>query len=169
MTNMRLFAIIVTFIVSIVAPEILEVVESQIATSCPTAVNLDAKTNVWKEYTLHANSFWRNQVLAAADAINATDTSLKERAVRFANAGNFLWMYVKWFLHTALSSYNWTAKVRKTSARSKKLSKMYPVITFLASFSPALYARIAPILRLEQTGSINCISSNVGPFSSAVG
>jgi cellulose 1,4-beta-cellobiosidase len=57
---------------------------------CSSAVKLDAKTNVWKKYTLHPNVFYRKEVEAAAEAIS--DSSMKEAALAVAEVGTFLWI-----------------------------------------------------------------------------
>ena len=58
--------------------------------ACTSAVKLDAKTNVWKNYKLHANTFYRDEVNLAAEAIS--DSSLKAKALKVADVGSFLWM-----------------------------------------------------------------------------
>ena len=58
--------------------------------ACDAPVELDAGSNVFQEYTLHANSFYRSEVEAAAEAI--TDASLKESALKVADVGSFLWL-----------------------------------------------------------------------------
>ena len=58
--------------------------------ACDAPVELDASTNVFQQYTLHANSFYRSEVEAAAEAI--TDASLKEQALKVADVGSFLWL-----------------------------------------------------------------------------
>jgi cellulose 1,4-beta-cellobiosidase len=55
---------------------------------CSSAVTLDAKTNVWSEYKLHANSFYRSEVEAAAAQMSG---SAAEQALRVADIGTFLW------------------------------------------------------------------------------
>ncbi|KAL2144041.1 hypothetical protein VTI28DRAFT_9652 [Corynascus sepedonium] len=60
------------------------------AAGCEAAVTLDASTNVFEQYTLHANNFYRAEVEAAAEAI--TDSSLKEKALKVADVGTFLWL-----------------------------------------------------------------------------
>lgn len=57
---------------------------------CASAVTLDASTNVWKKYTLHANKFYRAEVEAAVAAIS--DSSLAAKAAKVANVGSFLWL-----------------------------------------------------------------------------
>lgn len=58
--------------------------------ACSSAVTLDASTNVWKNYKLHANTYYRDEVNKAVDAI--TDASLKASAAKVADVGSFLWM-----------------------------------------------------------------------------
>lgn len=53
-------------------------------------VTLDAKTNVWKNYTLAINPVYREKVLAAADLIK--DEDLQRQARRVADVGTFYWM-----------------------------------------------------------------------------
>ncbi|KAI1826518.1 1, 4-beta cellobiohydrolase [Xylaria intraflava] len=60
------------------------------SSNCTTAVNLDASTNVFQTYTLHPNTFYRNEVNAAVEAI--TDATLKEAAAKVADVGSFLWL-----------------------------------------------------------------------------
>ncbi len=56
------------------------------------SVQLDAKTNVWKNYTLHVNPFYRQQVLNAAEVIKNED--LRKKALKVADVGTFFWMSV---------------------------------------------------------------------------
>jgi cellulose 1,4-beta-cellobiosidase len=58
--------------------------------ACPEAVYLNAKTNIWKTYKLHANGFYRREVEAAA--VQISDPSLKAAALKVADIGSFLWM-----------------------------------------------------------------------------
>lgn len=60
------------------------------ASACASAVTLDASTNVFKKYKLHANTFYREEVNKAVEAI--TDSSLKAAAAKVADVGSFLWM-----------------------------------------------------------------------------
>ncbi|KAH8778567.1 exoglucanase-6A [Diaporthe sp. PMI_573] len=57
---------------------------------CSSAVTLDASTNVFSKYKLHANNFYRDEVNKAADAIS--DASLKASAKKVADVGTFLWI-----------------------------------------------------------------------------
>lgn len=57
---------------------------------CSSAVTLDASTNVFAKYKLHANKFYRDEVNNATAAI--TDASLKASAAKVADVGSFLWM-----------------------------------------------------------------------------
>ncbi|KAI1462582.1 1, 4-beta cellobiohydrolase [Annulohypoxylon moriforme] len=60
------------------------------AAACSEAVTLDASTNVFKKYTLHANTFYRGEVEKAIEAI--TDASMKTSAAKIADVGSFLWL-----------------------------------------------------------------------------
>lgn len=60
------------------------------AGACSSAVSLDAKTNVFKKYTLHPNDFYRSEVDAAAEQIS--DPSLAAAAKKVGDVGSFLWM-----------------------------------------------------------------------------
>ncbi|KAI1499831.1 1, 4-beta cellobiohydrolase [Biscogniauxia marginata] len=62
----------------------------QASGACASAVTLDASTNVFQSYTLHPNSFYRDEVAKAVEAI--TDASLKEAAAKVADVGSFLWL-----------------------------------------------------------------------------
>lgn len=55
---------------------------------CDAPVELDASTNVWTNYKLHANSFYRSEVEAAAADM---DGDAAEAALRVADIGTFLW------------------------------------------------------------------------------
>lgn len=58
--------------------------------ACTSAVSLDASTNVWESYTLHPNSFYRAEVVAAA--ANISDSTLAAKALEVADIGTFLWL-----------------------------------------------------------------------------
>jgi cellulose 1,4-beta-cellobiosidase len=60
------------------------------ASACASAVTLDASTNVFKNYKLHANTYYRDEVTKAVAAI--TDSSLASSAAKVADVGSFLWM-----------------------------------------------------------------------------
>ncbi|GAW21533.1 hypothetical protein ANO14919_110560 [Xylariales sp. No.14919] len=60
------------------------------AAACSSAVTLDASTNVWTKYKLHPNSFFRQEVEKAVEAIS--DSSLKASAAKVADVGSFLWL-----------------------------------------------------------------------------
>ncbi|RYP77471.1 hypothetical protein DL769_003425 [Monosporascus sp. CRB-8-3] len=62
----------------------------QSALACDSPVRLDASTNVFQQYTLHANNFYRGEVEAAAAQIS--DPALKEKALKVADVGSFLWL-----------------------------------------------------------------------------
>lgn len=55
---------------------------------CTAPVTLDASTNIWTDYTLHANSFYRSEVEAAAE--NMTGEAA-QAALRVGDIGTFLW------------------------------------------------------------------------------
>ena len=55
---------------------------------CNATVTLDASTNVWESYKLHANSFYRSEVEAAAAEMEG---EAAEAALRVADIGTFLW------------------------------------------------------------------------------
>lgn len=57
---------------------------------CSSAVTLDASTNVFAKYKLHANNFYRDEVNKASAAIS--DASLAASAKKVADVGTFLWM-----------------------------------------------------------------------------
>ncbi|SPO07134.1 probable cellulose 1,4-beta-cellobiosidase II precursor [Cephalotrichum gorgonifer] len=58
-------------------------------TGCASAVTLDASTNVWTKYKLHANSFYRSEVEAAAETMTGTAA---EKALKVADIGSFVWV-----------------------------------------------------------------------------
>ncbi|KAK0615046.1 1, 4-beta cellobiohydrolase [Bombardia bombarda] len=60
------------------------------AAACSSAVTLDASTNVWKKYTLHANTFYRSEIEAALTSMS--DDSLAAKAKKVADVGSFLWI-----------------------------------------------------------------------------
>lgn len=57
---------------------------------CSSAVTLDASTNVFSKYKLHANTFYRSEVNNASAAIS--DATLAAAAKKVADVGTFLWM-----------------------------------------------------------------------------
>ncbi|KAI1476786.1 glycoside hydrolase family 6 protein [Daldinia eschscholtzii] len=63
---------------------------SKAAAACSSAVTLDASTNVFKKYKLHANTFYREEVNKAVEQI--TDATLKAQAAKVADVGSFLWL-----------------------------------------------------------------------------
>lgn len=63
---------------------------SKAAAACSSAVTLDASTNVFKKYKLHANTFYREEVKKAVEQM--TDASLKSSAEKVADVGSFLWL-----------------------------------------------------------------------------
>ncbi|KAK8113002.1 glycoside hydrolase family 6 protein [Apiospora sp. TS-2023a] len=58
--------------------------------ACDAAVKLDASSNVFEQYNLHANSFYRGEVEAAI--ANLKDTSLADAAKKVGEVGSFLWL-----------------------------------------------------------------------------
>lgn len=62
----------------------------QASSGCSAAVTLDATTNVFSNYTLHPNNFYREEVTAAI--ANLSDQSLAAAAQVVADTGTFLWM-----------------------------------------------------------------------------
>ncbi|KAK5661641.1 hypothetical protein OQA88_9741 [Cercophora sp. LCS_1] len=61
------------------------------AAGCASAVTLDASTNVFKKYTLHANNFYRKEI--EEFAIPAfSDESYKAAARKVADIGSFVWL-----------------------------------------------------------------------------
>ncbi|RYO81761.1 hypothetical protein DL762_006950 [Monosporascus cannonballus] len=62
----------------------------QSSKACSSPVRLDASTNVFQQYTLHANNFYRGEVEAAAAQIS--DSALKAQALKVADVGSFLWL-----------------------------------------------------------------------------
>ncbi|OTB02964.1 glycoside hydrolase family 6 protein [Hypoxylon sp. CI-4A] len=58
--------------------------------SCETPAVLDAETNVWKDHTLFANPYYREEVNSAVEAIS--DAELRTKASKVANVGTFIWI-----------------------------------------------------------------------------
>ena len=56
---------------------------------CSAAVKLDAKTNVWKNYKLHANNFYRAEIELAVSSMSG-DMATKAKAV--SEIGTFVWL-----------------------------------------------------------------------------
>ena len=54
--------------------------------ACDAPVELDASTNVFQQYTLHANSFYRSEVEAAAEAARRADEAAEQAVQRAAEA-----------------------------------------------------------------------------------
>ena len=67
-----------------------EVAPRKAAAACTSAVTLDASTNVFKKYKLHAHPFYRQEVATAVKAIS--DSRLAASAAKVADVGSFLWM-----------------------------------------------------------------------------
>ncbi|KAK3316731.1 exoglucanase 3 precursor [Apodospora peruviana] len=59
------------------------------AAACSSAVSLDASTNIWKKYTLHANNFYKAEI---EEAVKTMDADLAAQAAKVANVGSFLWI-----------------------------------------------------------------------------
>lgn len=72
------------------APTPVQKVPAAASSACASAVTLDASTNVWKNYKLHANTYYRDEVNKAV--ANMTDSSLTASAQKVADVGSFLWM-----------------------------------------------------------------------------
>lgn len=62
-----------------------------LAARCGTNVNLTGK-NPFLGRKVHSHKRWREEVLAAADAIGNAD--LKTKALKVADVGTFLWVFV---------------------------------------------------------------------------
>jgi len=60
-----------------------------VAAGCSSAVTLDASTNIFKKYKLHANNFYRGEIEAA---LSTMDASIQSKAKEVANIGTFLWL-----------------------------------------------------------------------------
>ena len=60
------------------------------AAACASAVTLDASTNIWKKYKLHANNFYRKEIELAIQSMS--DSSLAAAAAKVADVGSFLWL-----------------------------------------------------------------------------
>ncbi|KAK4191097.1 exoglucanase 3 precursor [Podospora australis] len=58
---------------------------------CSSAVSLDAKTNVFKKYKLHANNFYRKEIEELAIP-NLSDPSLEDAARAVSDTGSFVWL-----------------------------------------------------------------------------
>ncbi|KAK4176732.1 1, 4-beta cellobiohydrolase [Triangularia setosa] len=58
---------------------------------CASAVSLNAQTNVFKQYTLHANNFYRKEIEELAIP-NLSDPSLEAAARKVADTGSFVWL-----------------------------------------------------------------------------
>jgi len=60
-----------------------------VAAACSSAVSLDASTNIWKKYKLHANNFYRAEI---EEAVKTMDESTAAKAKTVADIGTFLWL-----------------------------------------------------------------------------
>ncbi|KAI1383931.1 glycoside hydrolase family 6 protein [Hypoxylon trugodes] len=56
--------------------------------ACSTPAVLDARTNIWKEYTLHTDPYYRIKVEKAVEAIQ--DVELRDKASKVADVGTFM-------------------------------------------------------------------------------
>ena len=63
----------------------------QAAPACPS-VSLNASTNIWKNYKLHPNPYYRDQAIRAAGVIQ--DATLMKKALLIADIGTFFWLCV---------------------------------------------------------------------------
>jgi len=69
------------------------VLESNLETkneNCNAPIQLNASTNIWAQYKLNTNKFYKEQVIAASELID--DKILKKQALRAGDAGAFVWM-----------------------------------------------------------------------------
>lgn len=104
------------------------------ASGCASAVTLDASTNVWKKYKLHANTYYRDEVNKAVDSI--TDSSLKTSAAKVADVGSFLWMYVHpYFTQSCWFKRGW--KGDKGQSNCSSTTSTEPVTNSMASVTPS--------------------------------
>ena len=62
----------------------------QVTAGCASAVTLDASTNVWKKYKLHANNFYRKEIEEFAIPALSADLASKAKAV--SEIGTFVWL-----------------------------------------------------------------------------
>lgn len=74
---------------AVAAPSATTPLKPRQASACASAVSLDAKTNVWKKYKLHANNFYRAEIEAALTSMSA-DVAAKAKKV--AEVGTFVWL-----------------------------------------------------------------------------
>lgn len=91
------------------------VTDEQAQAGCEAPVYLDASTNVFKDYKLHPNSIYRKRAEASAEIIN--DAELKSRALKIANAGQFVWMQVLSLFVGEPRTDFWTAVVERASGK----------------------------------------------------
>ncbi|CAI4214994.1 unnamed protein product [Parascedosporium putredinis] len=61
-----------------------------VAAECASAVTLDASTNIWKDYKLHANNFYRSEIEEAVTTMS--DDALAAQALKVADIGTFVWV-----------------------------------------------------------------------------
>lgn len=87
--NMRISsATLIAFAAGAIGAPSVSPARRQTPGSCDSPVKLDASTNVWESYKLHANSFYRSEVEAAAAQMSG---EAAEAALRVADIGTFLW------------------------------------------------------------------------------
>ena len=115
--KMKILAILFVFcdLVSAI-PTSKDISRPQKNAGCDAPVILDAKTNVFLNYTLHPHSTWRNMVSGAAVKIGNPD--LKEQALRAAEQGTFAWMCV-FTVQQLCYAKTISVRSRKTSLPSK--------------------------------------------------
>jgi cellulose 1,4-beta-cellobiosidase len=89
---MKVAATIALAALAAAAPPSATVKESPraVAAECESAVTLDASTNIWKTHKLHANNFYRSEIEEAVTTMS--DESLKEKALKVADIGTFVWV-----------------------------------------------------------------------------
>lgn len=60
------------------------------AAACSEAVTVAPGSNIFEGRTLHANSYYADEIAAAQELV--TDATLKETIGRVGDIGSFLWM-----------------------------------------------------------------------------
>lgn len=61
----------------------------QDAGGCDAPVELDATTNIWEQYKLHANNFYRSEIELAMEDMSE---DLAAQAAQVADTGSFVWV-----------------------------------------------------------------------------
>lgn len=74
---------------AVAAPSATTPLKPRQASACASAVSLDAKTNVWKKYKLHANYHYRGEIEAAITSMSA---DMAAKAKKVAEVGTFVWL-----------------------------------------------------------------------------